>query len=445
MNFRDVRALIFQRGWLTLSGAGTLFLVPYALSRSEQGLFFTFLSLAAIQSIFEAGITSIFFNFTAHERALLAAPPSSLPEALHSKACARLAALIKISRRWFLSLAVLFGLLVGAFGYFFLDSAVRRESLDIHWQTPYLVLISSISLSLLNLSRIPILEGLGKIADIANFRLRSSIVSVLLLWAGMMVGWGLWGLAFCYLVQNALMTAQIAIAFRQLALPVPSPVSAEEDALNWRTEILPVQFRLAGSYFSGYFIAQAVVPFTLHVHGAVTAGQVGLMLSVFNALASMVGSYMYAAAPKYAEYIAHRNLAPLAPFFSRVTLVTLAAAIAVYACVLLAAYAGKHSGLPIAGSLPSTEIVACMAVIGLANAFGGSIATLLRAQKKDPMLPMSVAVAMGYVLAMALLQGTSIERLFAAFVGIQLCVATPMALLALKNSRLLTPRSVAAA
>ena len=445
MNFRDVRALIFQRGWLTLSGAGTLFFVSHALSRSEQGLFFTFLSLAAIQSIFEAGITSIFFNFTAHERALLAASPS-LPEAQHATARARLAALIKLSRRWFMTLAVLFSLLVGTCGYFFVDAAVRRESLDIHWQTPYFLLIASISLSLLNLSRIPILEGFGKIADIANFRLRSSVVSVLLLWAGMVAGWGLWALAICYLVQNALMAAQIAMAFRELALPAPSAVeSAEECALNWRTEILPVQFRLAGSYFCGYFIAQAVVPFTLHFHGAVTAGQVGLMLSVFNALASIVASYMYAAAPKYAEYIAHRNLVPLAPFFSRVTGVTLAAAVAVYACALLAAYAGKHSGLPIAGSLPSMAIVACMAAIGLANAFGGSIATLLRAQKKDPMLPMSVAVALGYVLAMALLQGASIERLFVAFVGIQLCVATPMALLALKNSRLLTHRSVAAA
>ena len=37
MNFRDVKALVFQRGWMTLSGAATIFVVPYTLTRPEQG------------------------------------------------------------------------------------------------------------------------------------------------------------------------------------------------------------------------------------------------------------------------------------------------------------------------------------------------------------------------------------------------------------------------
>ena len=71
MNFRDVKALLFQRGLLTLSGAAAVLIVPQTLTRPEQCLFFTFLGLAAIQSIFEAGITSVFFNYVVHERSQL--------------------------------------------------------------------------------------------------------------------------------------------------------------------------------------------------------------------------------------------------------------------------------------------------------------------------------------------------------------------------------------
>ena len=156
MSFRDVRALIFQRGWVTLSGAATIFIVPQTLTRSEQGLFFTFLSLAAIQSIFEAGITSVFFNYTAHERAVLSAlHPRN--EAERSRAQARVLDMVKIARRWFLSLSFLFAVLVGACGFHFIQSSVQREGLTMHWQTPFLLLIAAISLSLFNLSRIPIL------------------------------------------------------------------------------------------------------------------------------------------------------------------------------------------------------------------------------------------------------------------------------------------------
>lgn len=57
MKLQDVRALVFQRESLATSCAATVFLVPHTLTQAEQGLFFTFLSLAAIQSIFEADVT----------------------------------------------------------------------------------------------------------------------------------------------------------------------------------------------------------------------------------------------------------------------------------------------------------------------------------------------------------------------------------------------------
>ena len=437
MNLRDIKALVLQRGWMTLAGAGTILIVPQTLTQSEQGLFFTFLSLAAMQSIFDAGITSAFFNYVAHERAQLTSiPPVSEPLRLNAES--RLFDLVNMARRWFLGLAILFCLIVGTFGYYFVDSAIVREGLTLHWKTPFLILIGAISLSLYNLSRIPVLEGHGLIADVANYRLRSNMLSMLVLWGAMLAGTGLWALAFSYLVQSISMTVQTSRAYQKLQLKKASfRRPATIAPIEWRTEILPLQFRLAGSYFCGYFIAQAVVPYTLHVHGSETAGQVGLMLSVFNALATIVASYIYATGPQYATYIARRNFEPIARTFRKVTVITLSTAVCVYALVLLSMHLLRRTDLAIAERILSVEVILFMAIIGLVNAYIGSAATLLRAQKKEPMLKVSIAAAIGYVLAMVTLRNTTIENLYMAFAAVQLGITLPLTIMAIKRSGLI--------
>ena len=333
----------------------------------------------------------------AHERAKLTSdPPPNNTDRLRSEA--RLHYLVEMARRWFLALAILFALLIGTLGYYFVDVAAQREDLSLHWQTPFLLLVGAISLSLYNLSRIPVLEGHGLIVNVANFRLRSSMLSATVLWTTMVVGGGLWALAIGYISQSATMTFQISRAYRLLALPPPpSSHSKLGDAINWRKDILPLQLRLAGSYFCGYFIAQAVVPYTLHMSGSEVAGQVGLMLSVFNALASILASYVYSTGPKYATLIARRETQPLAGLFLKVTSITLIAALVVYTLVLLCVYSIQHFDLAILHRIPSLQVVLWLAIIGLVNAYVGSAATLLRAEKKEPMLPVSILVAIGYI------------------------------------------------
>lgn len=440
MKSGDVRALLIQRGWFTLSGGVTAFIIPITLTGPEQGLFFIFLSIAAIQSIFEAGITSVFFNYTAHEYTVLTASPSR-DEPQRNRAHARLLDLVKISRRWFLILSVLFAFLAGTIGFYIIQSAVQREGLAIHWQTPYILLITSISLSIFNLSHIPILEGFGQIADVAKFRLKSVVLSVSVLWIGMATGWGLWALGLSYLLQHSTMAAQLTQAHRRLQLNTISLTTpVVEDSIRWSLEILPVQFRMAVSYFCGYLIAQAVLPFILHTHGSVMAGQIGLMLSIFNALASIIATYMYAAAPKYVEHIANRDVASLTQIFSKVNRNTLLCSLGVYTLLVLSVLGAQHAHLPFMHRIANTQVAIWMAVIGMANAYIGSAATLLRAQKLEPMLPVSIIVALGYLLAMVCFQDARVEHLFMAFALIQVAIAVPITALILYKSDILNFR-----
>lgn len=438
MNLRDIKALVFQRSWLTLSGAATVFIVPHTLSSIEQGLFFTFLSLAAIQSIFEAGITSAFFNYVAHERAILTNTSPFPTDAERHRSEVRILCLLKMARYWFIILAIAFAILVGGFGYLFIDSSLQREQLSLAWETPFFILIFSISLALHNLSKIPVLEGYGLISNVARFRLRSSVLSSVVMWTIMASGGGVWALAIGYAAQSAAMSWQTSESYKKLHLPIVSPSHISGDSrLHWRRDILPLQSRLAASYFLGYFIAQAVVPYVLYSQGAMVAGQIGLMLSIFSALASILASYMYAEAPTYATLIARKDFKSLGVTYKKVTLVTMLAAFVVYLLLLLSVVLANYFDLAISLRIPQPSVVAWLALIGLVNAYVGSVATLLRAQKKEPMLPVSAAVAFGYVSAMLTLTDLNIQYLFMAFALVQLILAIPLTMAALKKSGLL--------
>jgi hypothetical protein len=412
-------------------------MVSFSLSLSEQGIFFTFLSIAAIQSIFEAGITSVFFFHVAHEKSnLVEAAESNLIGA--GGALQRLHYLIKYARWWFTTLAIIFAVLVGISGYYFLSSSISTENLSISWQFPYFLLIAAVSLALFNLSRIPIIEGYGEIAQVAKYRLRSNVISSVVLWIGMAGGWGLWALALSYFIQNSLMAAQINFLFNQLKIDSYTKIDTGKSlTINWRSEIFPFQWRIAISYFCGYIISQSIIPFVLHTHGSEAAGQVGLMLAIFNSLAVIIASYMYAAAPKYATYIARKNREPLIKLFSKVTIFSLAAAVVIYGMVLLSSALIKNYIPFFSYRLANTEVIFWMAVIGMINVYVGSASTLVRAQKKEPMLLSSIAISLSYIISMLYLKNAVVDYLFMIFALIQIFIALPFTIIIIKKSNIM--------
>jgi hypothetical protein len=75
-----------------------------------------------------------------------------------------------------------------------------------------------------------------------------------------------------------------------------------------------------------------------------------------------------------------------------------------------------------------------MAIIGIVNAYVGSSAILLRAEKREPMLIISAWIAVGYFFSMLFLRNSSLLSLFMAFSLVQLCLALPFTALAVKKS-----------
>ena len=64
---RAVGFTILARSWTILSGALTILLIAHFLSAVEQGYYYTFSSLVALQTVFELGFSFVILQLAAHE------------------------------------------------------------------------------------------------------------------------------------------------------------------------------------------------------------------------------------------------------------------------------------------------------------------------------------------------------------------------------------------
>src|SRR5579862_5483845 len=68
---RAVGYTVIAKGWAALSGAVSLVLLTRFLSAAEQGFYFVFVDILALQLFFELGLSTVVMQFASHERARL--------------------------------------------------------------------------------------------------------------------------------------------------------------------------------------------------------------------------------------------------------------------------------------------------------------------------------------------------------------------------------------
>src|SRR6202046_587769 len=103
---RAVGFTVLARFWSSAAGLVTVVLIARFLSPAEQGYYYTFGSLVALQVVFELGFSYVILQMASHERAKLSI--SSEYEITGSPtAHTRLASVIQKSVRWYSVAALL--------------------------------------------------------------------------------------------------------------------------------------------------------------------------------------------------------------------------------------------------------------------------------------------------------------------------------------------------
>lgn len=112
-----VGAALALRCWAIVGGLGMMIVIPVALDPQEQGYFFAFLSLLALQVFFELGLNQVLVQMVGHEVAYLHRNDDGTLVG-EGRYLDRIKSIVMLAHRWYCVIAVMFVLVVATIGGF---------------------------------------------------------------------------------------------------------------------------------------------------------------------------------------------------------------------------------------------------------------------------------------------------------------------------------------
>lgn len=398
-----------------------LLLLPFWLGGVEQGYYYTFASLIALQIFFELGMNQVILQLVSHDFAHLQRDSENRLSGDSAKVN-RLASLVNLLHRWYSIAAVLFFAVVSICGFMFFS--IKGELSLGRWLAPWLLLTLCTAVNLYLSAMLTVLEGSGDLAGVARMRLRQSIIGYVLMWAALSWGAALWAIPLIPLVA-AVYTLYWLRSHPHPLLQFWKSNHSDSATLNWRRDIFPFQWRIALSWMSGYFIFQLFTPIAFANQGPVEAGRLGITLAVFNALLTVGMSWVSAKGPAMAAHISRNERLQLNSLFVAVTrrsmfFIMFTAVMAIIALAMLA----KISPL-MAHRFASVPVASCIAAVTVTNTFIFAAASYMRAHKEEPMLWASVVTGLATLLAATVGASLGVLPMMMLYMSVTIFIALP--------------------
>ena len=387
---RAIAFTVLARVWSSSAGLVTVLLIARFLTRQEQGYYYTFSSLVALQIVFELGFSFVILQMASHERAHLAISPN-LDISGDPVAHRRLASVIQKSVRWYSAGAVLLAMfLLSAGSWFF--SAHHQGSEGVAWRIPWYANAIAATLTFQLDPVLSFLEGCGFVANVARLRFLQAALGSALAWAALVMHHGLFAPAM--MIVGTASTAAVWLFGKRKLLLGLLRFEPGADRIHWWKEVWPFQWRIAVSWLCGYFIYQLFNPVLFAYRGAVEAGQMGMSLSLANALQAVAISWLNTKAAPFGSLVAKRQFSELDHRFFRAlwqsVSVFVAGSFVVMGGVLY--LSAKH--LRFADRILSPACIAGLLLVTAANVVVFGEALYLRAHKQEKFLLNSILGAL---------------------------------------------------
>ncbi len=380
------------RGLQIFTSVFTIFFIAKFLSPNEQGYYYTFGSIVAIQVFFELGLNGIITQFVAHEASHLFLNENyGLVGDIKYKS--RLSSLLRFCVKWYLIFALgLLTMLVVVGFIFFSKYEVKQQ--DIIWKLPWILLAIGTVFNFLLAPITAFLEGLGKIKEVAQLRLVQQLSQPIVIWGGLAIGSKLFVSGADAILKVFIVSILILKSpFFKILKKIWKEIGDEK--IEYIKEIFPYQWRIALSWISGYFIFQLFNPVLFASEGAKVAGQMGMTITVLNGLTAMTLSWINTKIPKLSGFIALKQYSALDNLFMTTLKQILFVGIAIMLFLLLAIFLIQKYDITILGIKIGERLLPILPMSIMSYAVFLQIpiscmATYLRCHKKEPLLINSI-------------------------------------------------------
>lgn len=420
---------LLLRGWGILAGGATTLLLPFWLTPGQQGFYYTFGSLLALQIFFELGLNQVIIQLVSHEAAHLQLHDDGTITG-DADRIRRLSAIRRLVQRWYLIAAVLFAVITGVAGHVFFG---RRGALPTEdWLPVWACLVSFTAFNLYMSPRLAIVEGTGHVGQVARLRLIQSVLGYGTLWLLLLAGAGLWVAAV--VPAASAVTTWVWLRLRADGLR-HTPSTADEPSFSWRRDIFPLQWRLAASWASGYFIFNLFTPIIFAHHGAKEAGRFGMAMAIFNAVSTVGLSWINAKAPTLTMHISRGESSDLDRVFRGVLIRSVAFTGLLSAIIVATAAIATHVGWSAIGRITDLNSLLAIAVATTINVLVYGCASYMRAHREEPMVPVSAVSAGCTIAAVAATATMPVAWMMALYAAIGGLITLPWTLALLRGYR----------
>lgn len=370
------------RGWSLLAGLLTVIAVPHWLSATEQGYYFAFGSLIAMQLFFELGFSYVVTQYAARQLPLLTWQDGWI--AGDPLGVARVARLLHIASSAYTVIGMVFLVCVGMAGTWFFSSA---QTTTLPWLLSWWLTVAMTAGNLMVSPWLAVAEGLGRVGNVARVRTMQSILGYGLAWALMANGMGLFALPA---IAGAALFGSLLWLYRDSRdlrrVRARGGDALARNALSWRRDLLPFQWRIAVSWASGYVIFQLFTPITFRMYGPVAAGQIGLILAISSSLSTLAMSWVNAKAPEITRLLASPDVAAAKSLFLRQACAATATHILAMLTLLSGTAIARALGLAWAERLPPMDVMSAVVLASVCSQLIFSMAVFIRAHGHEALM-----------------------------------------------------------
>jgi O-antigen/teichoic acid export membrane protein len=378
-----ILARIIQAG----GGIISIILISFFLSKEEQGYYYTFGSIIALQVFFELGLNGIITQYAAHESVHLEWLSANEVTG-DKKSLSRLSSLLRFCLTVFGTLSLFLFIILIVSGYIFFTK-YNRGTETVHWQMPWIFLVFSTSLMMVINPFFAFIEGLGKVKEVAKIRFVQQVVTIVALILVFTFKGGLMASGLASFVSVCVLAASLLFSpWKKLLLYIYHQKGGWK--IEYWKEIFPYQYKIALSWISGYFIFQLFNPVLFATEGPLIAGQMGMTLQALNGISSLSMSWISTKIPLFSSLIAKKAYIELDKIFNK-TLVQLSLvnSFLIVFFIFFLIVLGRLKISLAYRFLPILPIVLLCGVTFI-NQFIFSWSTYLRCHKQEPFLINSI-------------------------------------------------------
>lgn len=377
----------FSKVFTILSSVVTIFIITKFLSATEQGFYYTFSSVLAIQLFFELGLNSVITQYTAHEVSFLTWESNAVLKGSTSH-ISRLSSLLHFAMKWYLLLSSILFVALFLVGFYFFTEFDNTNG-SVSWFFPWLVISISSTMSFIISPIAAFLEGLGKVKQIAKIRFITQLCSMLIIWLSLSTGFKLYagGLSTLIGVFVFIVILYYSSHFNIL-INIWKLIGKEK--VDFFTEIFPFQWKIAISVISGYFIFQLFSPVLFATEGPIIAGQMGQTQAALNGILGLSFSWMSTKIPLFSNLVARKKYKELDAIFNRTLIQSSIINASSLILLLVFIFGLRHYQVPLGSRFLSYGPLILMMIPIFLNQISSSWSTYLRCHKKDPFLVLSI-------------------------------------------------------